>query len=369
MRILLICLALLALFLGAAWYGGETWLSRVARDMAASGSGFTAAEVAPLRNPTRIGLRLDGVEIGDSVTGLSAPDLDVYAPISAPNTMVLSLPQTLGLRIGSVPVQLGLDAAEARASVAPTHEMAVRRAGVEARGVTLDGSPLLDDLSVQAKLAHMGTAAPRLSRAAYALMLAVDGLSLAGLTQKATLGGPVQLWLSEVPGQAMLEGRVPPPALTGIQTTGLRLSLGPEIEARLIGRIEADQAGFAAGEMALYTTDADAFIQAAVQAGLLPQDAAMMAGTLLNNLSETPVGADDSAAPVTPMNAEEQALDTATAAPDADLVVSLPPAADGEIRLPLILRDGQARLGNIPIGPAPRLSLDPATTRTRSGSM
>ena len=37
------------------------------------------------------------------------------------------------------------------------------------------------------------------------------------------------------------------------------------------------------------------------------------------------------------------------------MVVSLPPAPKGQIRLPLILKGGEVRLGPVPVGPAPRL--------------
>lgn len=349
LKYLLVGTALVAVGLGAAWYGGETWLSGKAREAVIDSPVIEAAGVTPLRDPRRIGLRLTEVEIGDAQNGLSAPDLEVYAPLTAPMTMTMALPPRLDLRVDAVPVAVTLGAGTAHATLSPTHEMAIRDAGIQARDLGIDGAPVLQSLDVTARLTHMGGAAPTGSRAAYAVAIAAQGLTLGALPDRLDLTGPVQLWLTEVPGQPMLEGRVPPPALTGMQTRGLRLALGG-IEAVLIGRIQADAQGFAEGEAAVYTADARQFVDAAVQAGLIPQQAAMLVGALVDNLSATPLPGDAEAAPAKP--APQTSPD---ALPDADMVVSLPPAPKGQIRLPLILKGGEVRLGPVPVGPAPRL--------------
>ena len=87
MKYLLLGTALGAGGLGAAWYGGETWLSGKAREAVANSPAVEAASVAPLRDPRRIGLHLAEVEVGDDRNGFSAPGLDVYAPLTAPTTM------------------------------------------------------------------------------------------------------------------------------------------------------------------------------------------------------------------------------------------------------------------------------------------
>lgn len=359
LKYLLIGTALVAVGLGAAWYGGETWLSGKARDAVAASPDINAASVTPLRDPGRVGLHMVEVEIGDEMNGLSAPDLDVFAPLMAPTTMTVALPPQLELRVDAVPMQVAMTGGQAHATISPTHEMAIQRAGVNAHAVTLDGIPMADALDLNARLIHMGAAAPAGSRVAYAIGIAANGLMINGLPDRLDVTGPVQLWLTEVPGQPMLEGRVPPPALTGLQTQGIRFVLG-DMQATLVGRIQADAQGFAEGEAAFYTADARPFVDAAVQAGLIPQDAAMLMGALIKNLSETPIPSDVEAKAAKKQAAAELLPQAdPNLIPDLDEAVSLPPAQEGQIRLPLILKDGQIRLGPVPIGPAPRLIAAP----------
>ena len=350
LKYLLVGTALLAGGLGAAWYGGETWLGGKAREAVAASPVIAADSIAPLRDPRRIGLRLSEVEIGDVQNGLSAPGLEVYAPLTAPMTMTLALPPQLDLRVNAVPVAVTLARGQAHAAISPTRDMAISKAGISAEGLGIDGVPVLQSLEVDARLSHMGGAAPEGSRAGYAVAIDARGLTLGGFPDRLDLAGPLQLWLTEVPGQPMLEGRVPPPLLTGAQTQGLRVTLGTS-QATLIGRIQADAQGFAAGEAAIYTSDAHRFVDLAVQAGLIPAEAVMLVRAVINTLSDTPTPAEAGAeaAPAQPAAAPPEPP------PDADLVVSLPPAQKGQIRLPLFLRDGQLLLGPVPIGPAPRL--------------
>ncbi|NHF72209.1 DUF2125 domain-containing protein [Paracoccus xiamenensis] len=352
MKNLLIGTALVAAMLGAAWYGGETWLSGKAREAVTSSPVVEAASVTPLRDPRRIGLRMAEVEIGDAETGLSAPGLKLYAPLIAPTTMTVALPSQMELRMGNAPVSVTLGQGQAHAALSLTHEMAIREAGIDARDLDVDGVDMLQSLEITARLAHMGGAAPQGSRAAYAVDATARGLTLPGLQERLDIIGPVQLWLTEVPGQPMLEGRVPPPALTGMQTQGLRFSLAGA-EATLIGRIQADAQGRAEGEAALYTRDARPFIDAAVEAGLIPQKAAMLVGAMINTLSKTPLPGEIKETVV--RSAEVLPLTPEEAGTDDDMLVALPPAQEGQIRLPLILKDGEVRLGPVPIGPAPRL--------------
>ncbi|WBU58113.1 DUF2125 domain-containing protein [Paracoccus sediminicola] len=356
MRKLVIAAVLLLILLAAGWYAGETWLSNRAREMVGGSGQITAAEVTPLRNPARVGLRLQDVDYGTAEAGFSAPDLEVYAPVSAPNTMTVDLPRQMQLRLGGAPIELTLEGGSARASISPTHEMTVRRAGVDARGLAVGGIEALQALDLDARLVHRGAAAPQGSAGAYAIDLSASGIALGALPERMEIAGPVQLWLSAVPGQAVLDGRAPPPAPTGIQTPGIEIAIG-EMQARLIGRIEADENGYAMGEAAFYTDDARGFVEAGVAAGLIPQRGAMLANALIGNLAETGSPADQSSAGTVP----ETARDRAETAPPLsgeqamDQVVALPPPAPGQIRLPLVLRDGEMRLGPVKLGPAPRM--------------
>lgn len=356
LKYLLIGTALVAVGLGVAWYGGETWLSNKARAALASSPVVEVASVAPLRDPARIGMRLTTVEIGDAQNGLSAPEVDVFARLTSPLKMTVSLPPQLDLRVDAVPVALTLAQGQAYAAIAPTHEMGIGGAGVTVQDVGIDGVQLLELLDVDAQLTHIGGAAPQGSRASYDVSINWQALAIGNLTEGLDVTGPVQLWLTELPGQPMLEGRVPPPALTGAQTQGLRFSLG-EIEATLIGRIQADANGFAEGEAAFYTGDGRRFVDAAVKAGLVPQKAAMLVGAVIDKLAATPIPGEIKAAEEKAEAKVEELLPEAD--PDllseADMTVSLPPAQKGQIRLPVILKDGKIHLGPVPIGPAPRL--------------
>lgn len=357
MRKLLLGTAILAIAVGAAWFVGESLLSSRVSELVGQNPQIEASAVTPLRNPSRIGLHVSGVEYGDEEIGFSAPGVNVYAPLTAPNTLTVDLPQVMSLRIGATPLELTLAAGQARASFAPTHGMAIRSAGLEARDLALGGAPMLGTASLDAEMVHMGGAAPAGSAAAYQIDISAQDIAMGGLADRLQIAGPVQLWLSAVPDRRMLEGGAAPPMPTGMQTGGVEFTLGG-MQARLMGRIEADQNGFASGEAAFYTDDAQGFIDAAVTAGLIPENGALLARALIHNMAGTSLPGD-TAEPA----AEDLASTSAAVAEDAaeaseiftDEAVSLPKAAPGQIRLPLILKDGEMKLGPVPLGPAPRL--------------
>ncbi|WBU62672.1 DUF2125 domain-containing protein [Paracoccus aerodenitrificans] len=359
MKKLVIGVILLVVIFGASWYGVESWLSSRAREAVAADPRITAENVSPLRNPSRIGIRLEQLDYGDEQMGFAAPEIDLYAPALSPNRLTAELPQQMTLRLGSAPAQMTLSDGSAFAVVSPLHRMSISDAGIEAQGLKIDGADVLEALDLRAVIAHMGGAAPEGSGAGYAINLAASGIAVGSLTERLDISGPGQLWLTAPVGQAMLQGNVPPPVVTGLQSSGLRFSLG-RTEATLIGRIEADANGYASGEAAFYTKDAQSFIDAAVSAGFLPPERALMAGALLKNLSETPVANETEPPPSaedlssTSVEVASEAAQAETEA-DMDQIVSLPPATDGQIRLPLILKDGRMRLGPVPVGPAPRL--------------
>lgn len=351
MRTLTILVILIAVVFGGAWYAGETWLGNRAAEVVASSPQVNAESVTPLRNPTRLGLHMDQLDYGDETSGFSTPGVDVYAPVTSPNTLTVDLPTEMELRIAGVPTALTLAGGKARASISPTHEMTIRKAGIEAENLAMNGAELFASLGIEAQLVHMGGNQPLRSAGAYDIDIALTDAVVAGLPQALDIDGSVKLWLTSLPGQATLEGNAPPPMPTGFETRDLRFTFG-DAEATLIGRIEADAEGYAAGQAAFYTEDASKFIDAAVNAGLIPSGGVMMARALLNNLSG---GADDEL----PETAED-AQTAAGAAPDPGPVaedgpISFPRAAKGQIRLPLILENGRIFLGPVPIGTAPRL--------------
>lgn len=354
---LLLGTAILAIAVGAAWFGGETWLSNRVGAMVGDNPQIAASEVSPLRNPARVGLRMRDVEYGDAENGFSAPGMEVYAPLTAPNTLTVDLPNVMALRVGATPFDLTLAEGVAQASFAPTHGLAIRSAGLTARELSLGGAQMLGAADLAARQVHRGSAAPAGSATAYNIDISVQDIALAGLADRLQIAGPVQAWLSAVPDRRVLEGAAPPPSLTGIQTHGVEFKLG-RMQARLLGRVEADANGFASGEAAFYTDDAQGFIDAAVTAGLIPENGALLARALIHNMAGTslPGDAEEPAAEDLASTSAEVAEEAAEATEIfTDEAVSLPRAEPGQIRLPLILKDGEMRLGPVPLGPAPRL--------------
>ncbi|MFV0294045.1 MAG: DUF2125 domain-containing protein [Paracoccus sp. (in: a-proteobacteria)] len=358
MKKLLIWLAGIVLILGALWYWAETWLSNRTREAIAANDQLRIASIVPLRNPTRIGLHMEALDTGDDKNGLSAQDLDIYVPVYQPNALTINLPRHMTIHQSGALHELNMDKGILRASFSPSPALTLHRVRLEMRNFGIDGvTPLFESADAKAKLIHMGVAAPDGSAAAYAIDLNMNRLAAGTLKDRINIVGLAQIWLSSIPGKAVLDGQVPPPHLTGIQTSGIDFRMGG-MHARLISRITADENGFAEGEAALYTDDARAFIDAAIEAGLIPQRAAMMVGALLKNLSDTRIASDngqtdnDRGASRTH---SDKAGTAKTETNSVDDVVSLPPAGPGQVRLPIILKDGKIRLGPIPLGPAPRL--------------
>gem|GEM_PF-1228131 len=354
MKYLMIALAVLALLLGGAWFGGEALLAGALRDRLTADAPLAAQSVQPLRSAGRFGLRLGPIEMSDEGQTLTAPGLVVYTSLSAPDRLTVDVPESLRIEAPERTVDLGFGGGQVHAAVSPLRGMALREVGVAADGMTVDGAPLFQTLQATATLSHMGGGAPAGSQASYALTLLLDGLHLRNVAETLRVEGPGQIWLDRLPDRSLAQQEGPPPALTGAQTPGLRITLGDDATARIIGRIEADSDGFASGQAALYTAHAQAFIDLAVQTGMIPPQSAVLVRTLL-------IGLSDTHAELTEASAAEAAGTTAgtpaaTPASPATLPRDpLPPPAEGEIRLLLTLSDGQMRLGPVPIGAAPRL--------------
>ena len=255
-----------ALILGAAWFGAESWLARQARSALADSAQASAESVVEIRNPTRVGIRFVGLDVGTAQDGFAAPDLKIYAPVRSLNTMSADLPETLVLRVGGAEIPFTLAGGTVDATVSPTHGMVVRNATVSLRQLAMNGVPILDSGSARAHLSHMGAAAPQGARGAYIIDLAARGLDVsAGMAgvQPVDISGKIQLWTSALPDRSMLKPGAAPPSLMAAQTQGLVLTMG-DLSARLVGRIKADENGLAAGEAGIYTKDARGFIEAAI---------------------------------------------------------------------------------------------------------
>ncbi|MDO5643810.1 MAG: DUF2125 domain-containing protein [Paracoccus sp. (in: a-proteobacteria)] len=342
MKTLLIWLVILTLPLTAIWYGAESLLGNAARNALAGQPGLSA-DIAPMRQPGRLGLRMADLRLADAGGTASLPALDAYIRLTSPTTLTVDLPQAITLApTGTPPTEIALEDGRAELTIAPTRGLAISHAGFAARDLSLNGAPLFDAARAEARLTHMGSAAPPGSAAAYRIDLSGAGILPDDLPAPLDISGSVQIWLDGLPDRHVLDASAPPPRLTGLQTQALTISLDG-MRARLAGRISADADGFASGQMAIYTGDGPAFVDAAMMAGLITPDLATPLQSLIERIAGTPEEGADAA----PLPGMEDLTDDP---------VTLPPARPGEIRLPIFLSEGIARLGPIPLGPAPRLS-------------
>lgn len=331
MRFLSILL-LVGAALAAAWLGGETWLAGKAQRMIAQDPRISAAAVAPLRRLDRIGLHLDDLSV-QTPRGMAAlPSVELWAAPISPNHFHAQLPPQMQLPLLGRDRQVAAQDAGLGLRVSPGSDMAVGLVAARSGQVAIDGAPLLVRLDAQAQLAPMGAQAPPTARAAYAVEA-----EWSGLTPGALLELPPQLAGQALSGKgtaqvfltAPLRPGGPEPQFSGIASPGFTLTLGPQ-SLRIAGRLAADADGRAEGALFLYTNDARAWMQLAGDLGLIPPQMVMLAGSALEQAA-----------------AAETKLPATTPAPDKP--------APGELRIPLIFRDGRMFLGPLPLGAAPRL--------------
>lgn len=359
MRILLVLVLILAGLLGIAWLGGESWLAGRTTAAIEARDDIAAGAVDPLREPSRIGLHLTEASYDGRIEGLPAglnlPWLDLWVSPIMPHELRATLPDTVELVMNGTPIALRMQGAGASLRFAPGTSMALSRASLQANAVELAGLPAIDALSVSAKLTGLGHDAPRTAGAAYDIALRLDradpavlaqlGLPLPALPGLLSADGDLRLWLDAAPGRGALQGHAARPHPVGFRSTGLTLTLG-DLSARLLGEVTADDQGRATGRLALYTKDSQGWLRAAVDAGLIPGSAVLLGGAMLQTLSATPMQ-PEAVLPADRPGATARIVSTA-----ADF--TFPDPVEGELRLPIFLRDGQILLGTIPIGPAPR---------------
>ncbi|WP_185968553.1 DUF2125 domain-containing protein [Paracoccus sp. M683] len=367
MRFLLLLVLLVAGILGGVWLGGESWLTGRASALIGQREDMSAGSIAPLREMGRIGLRAEQVEYSGHLSGmpadLSLPWVDIWVPPMAPNAVHATLPEQAVLVLNDgAPVDLGLAGAQVMMRVSPANDMAISRAAIAAGQITVAGQPAVEGLSGRVDLVGLGHDAPRAAGAAYDVVLRLDrldpaALAMLGLPAPVLPGdlavqGDLRLWLTAPPRAGAPQGGQPQPI--GFNTRGLSLSMG-DLRARLVGEVRPDDQGRASGRLALYTADADGWLQAAADAGMIPPSGVMLGGAVLRNLSQMPLN------PEAPAETSNRAANGTTMRLATGFLFP-EPAAD-EMRLPIILRDGQVFLGNIPIGSAPQLLGDQAQRR------
>lgn len=339
MRVLFGLMLLFLLAVAGVWLGSESWLARQVADMAGQRDDLDLAEARPLRDFRRIGLHLTEPAVKGAGRGLALPSLDLWISPVSPTEIRLDLPQTARLTDAGRDHVLDLSGGAAALRLAVLHGGAVRRASAQASMLRLDGAPLAETVSLDAAMASLGHDAPRDARAGYDLQLSLvglntDALAAAGIPDLALPGavsvtGPMRLWLDGILDLGVISGAAPAPQVTGMRSGGLEVSIG-DIRARLAGQIRSDGDGRMEGRLAIYSHDAGAVLRAAGEAGVIPTEGAMLASALLAGLGRMPF----------PAGSEADGLD-------------MPEPTDGELRLPLVMRDGRLLLGDIDLGAAP----------------
>lgn len=319
--------------LAAAWLGGETWLAREAARMIADDPRISAAAVTPLREPSRIGLHLADLAVDTPAGPAQLPALDLWAAPTAPTRFHASLPPDMTVPVAGTARRLATTDAGLSVRLSPGSGMAVSHATAQSGPATMDGASLLDGLDLRAALAPLGADAPRAARARYDVALRLDRL----MTGTLAPGAPAELAAPlSAAGDATLYLTTPlrdgtEPQLVGFAAPhGVTLTLG-ERRLRVSGAVGADAAGRAAGALFVYTAQARDWLQLASDLGMIPGGLVQLVGT---------------------------ALDGAAAA-EVELPPGItPPAppADGEIRVPLIFREGRMFLGPLGLGDAPLFS-------------
>lgn len=333
MRVLLKLLVVLGAAVTFAWIGGEMLLARKAAALIAADPQLEAAAVHELRDPRRVGVRVERLGLQGTAGAVALPWLELWVPPQRINEVHATLPATAQAVVDGRSVTLAAEGAGLSARFAPANGMALGRAQVGTGRVSVDGRPLAQRIVVAAHLVGFGADAPRAAGAAYEVSVDMVGVELATLTEGAATGlaavsGTGRLWLDGAPARG---GSAGAPRLVGLRADGVELRLD-DLAARVWGRVVADAQGRAEGMVLIDTADAEGLVARAGALGLLPPATVTLAGGLLRNLRE---GADA----VVPAAAAGSGL--------------APPPRTGELRIPISFRDGRSWLGPLPIGPAP----------------
>ena len=334
MRTLFILILLIAGSLAAAWLGGETWLAREAARRIEADPRIESAAVTPLREIDRVGLHLAEVGVETPQGTAQLPALDLWAAPTSPNEFHATLPPQMTVPLGGQPRQVAAQNAVLTLRVSPGNDMAISRAAAASGAVTVDGAALLTALDLDARLAPMGADAPRAARASYVLSGRAEGLTPGGVIAMPPAIAGAGAMSAEGTGRVYLTAplkpqQAEPPQVVGLASDGVTLQLGDRT-ARLTGHLAADDEGRAQGAVFVYTADPRGWLDLAAAAGAIPQGAVALAGTAL----DAAAALQPDLPPGTPVPAEP---------------------AKGELRIPLIFRDGQSFMGPIPLGTAPLL--------------
>lgn len=300
---------MIVLALGGLWLAAEPLLVAQARRHVQAGA------IGPQPGLARLGLSLADAAIPTRAGLLTLPTLDLWATPLAPATLRADLPGTAFLEGSAGRRQVGME--EARAVLAFFPLGAVRRADLSFAALSLEGAPLAGQGAVTAQ----AVADDRMAGHPFQVRIDLPDLQL---PQVSSAAGEVRLWLDHRPGVATQT----PPAVLGLATEGFEIGTGG-FAVRLVGRLGRDADGLAQGRLALYSSDAAALLETAIEAGLMPPTVRLLAQAMLGQIARMEFA--DGGGDWPPM----------------------PPAPADQIRIPLEMRDGRTFLGAIDIGPAP----------------
>lgn len=340
LRKLITLLAVGVVLLAVAWLAVQTIMARQITALAEAGTGFGVGSIRQLHDPRRIGVHLTDPRLDLPAARIALPEAVLSLVPLSPTTVRLDLPQVATLDLGSGPHQLGLSATEARIRLQPLSGLAPGMARITAGPMTLDGQPVASALTLSADLAARDGIWPGNAQTAYDLNWSLSGFDpsvlprLPGLAQLVHLKGPIALegagrvWLDKTPTLNALE-TPPTPLPVGVRIDSMNLRIN-QITLRVMGMIGSDETGRANGALALYTSDPDALLQTAADAGIIAPMVLRLGQGVIRKVSALKIDPGQ----------------TGMVFPEPD---------KGELRLPLTFTDGQMRLGPIPLGPAPQL--------------
>ncbi|WP_312530151.1 DUF2125 domain-containing protein, partial [Paracoccus sp. (in: a-proteobacteria)] len=345
MRILVIFFTLFVVLAGG-WLIGESWLAQKAAEVVAQNPQLRVASVSALRDPGRFGLALSEPGVSSDGFSLSAPDLSLWVSPLAPTTLEAALPAQIMFapRPGEAIRELGLNKGTAYLTVAPFRDLSFTRASLSAQDLTLDGLPVAKALSATSRMQDLAADAPPQAHAAYDVVFDLQSLNPASLPNidlsmlpsgDLSLNGHGRVWLEDALSPSSTAQNI---QLIGLEADQLSLGLG-DLKARIVGRVQADENGYAQGKVMVFTANTPEILQALAAAGVISPKTVPFAMTMLKQLSKE--GAEPSNAPATGQLAPAPAP---------------VPAKAGEIRLPITFADGKTMLGPIALGPAPRFA-------------
>lgn len=335
MRRLLVLLTVLALLWCLWWLGATALIAQQTRAWfdARRGEGWQAeAQIDRSGFPTRLGLTLSNVALADPELGtaLRVDRLRLSAPGYWPGDPVLDLPQT-PMILSHAGQQLSLTASNARAALELHPNTALTLEAFRGKSgpwqVALNGNPLAKGDAVQLTMVQSDSEPDR-----YALDLTTERL--------APLPALQQLWPEVTPpadwpetlnkgavsasvtfdrpwDRAALGQRRPQPRHISFHEGAL--DWGP-LQLTLSGAVEIDSRGRPEGQLRLTAARWQEVLNIATDSGLIPPEAQARTQLMLGGLAAIGGGGPD-------------------------------------LTVDLILAEGQMRIGPLPLGPAPRITL------------